>query len=97
MSRKTITVGQVVDFANYVLAHSTCSPEQRVGVICMVEAVLHHTDNYNGFCYLNVSEVPKGELPGINLYPNGGFIYDNYEARFENTDPTRVMYHYSGE
>lgn len=90
MARKTVDVSKMVDTVNEVLAQSECTPDMRQGMMNLLENVLHETGNYKGFRYLAINEVPKGELPGIN-----GNLGDNpkdYEARFANTDNTRVQY-----
>ena len=86
MSRKTYDVAQLIEMVNGILAVSTCSPAVREGSINVLEGVLIDTDNYRGFRYLNVAEVPAGEKPGINCDAEG------YNARFDNTDSTRRNY-----
>jgi hypothetical protein len=51
----------------------------------MIEAVLMDTDNYNGYRYLAIDEVPTGCTPGIRRDRGE-------EKKFENTDRTRVRY-----
>lgn len=62
--RKTIRIGDLVDTVNLMLENSTCDPEVRRGMCSVVETVLHKTDNYDGFRYLNHLEVPEGCAPG---------------------------------
>lgn len=57
MSRKTIAVADVLNFANTALAMNLASddpegPSRRRGIIQMIEPVLLHTDNYKGYRYL---------------------------------------------
>lgn len=54
MARKTVNVQAVKELANRTLASNAAFLDQsyRNGVIGMVEAVLHNTDNYKGFKYL---------------------------------------------
>ena len=92
MSRKTIEVEAVLDYANTLLSHSLNADERR-GVMLITEEILHRTGNYRGFKYLDKFEVPEGELPGINV-DNNRQMYDGDE-RFDNTDRTRVQYYYS--
>lgn len=58
-----------------------------------IEHILHSTNNYCGFRYLTIGNVPDGHLPGINKDENGDFYPDQPFARFANTDETRVVYH----
>ena len=65
MSRKTIAVSDVLDFANTALAMTLASddpegPSRRRGVIQMIEPVLLYTDNYKGFRYLASEYAPEG-------------------------------------
>lgn len=89
MSRKTFDVNALTVTVNEMCANSTCSPEVRQGAMNVLEHVLHESGNYRGFQYLGADKVPAGEKPGINW----GFDND-YEARFFNTDPTRVYYYF---
>ena len=57
----------------------------RQGVMSMLENVLMSTDNYKGFRYLAIDEVPTGCTPGIRRDRGE-------EKKFENTDNTRVRY-----
>ena len=90
MSRKTFDVNALTVTVNEMCANSTCSPEVRKGAMGLLEHVLHASGKYNGFKYLGANEVPPGELPGINW----GFEND-YEAKFFNTDNTRVYYYFA--
>jgi hypothetical protein len=51
--RKTTSVEDLIDTANHMLEHSTCSREARCGMIALLESMLHATGNYRGFSYLN--------------------------------------------
>jgi len=88
MTRKTVNVADLIVDVNYTLSQSTCSPDVRQGAINVLEYVLHATGNYRGFRYLTAKEVPADQLPGINY----GVDDADYEARFANTDKTRVQY-----
>jgi hypothetical protein len=90
MARKTVNVNDLVVTVNEMCRLSTCSRDVRQGAINVLDRVLHSTDNYRGFKYLNKTEVPAGELPGINFECTEG--YDN---KFKNTDPTRVYYFFA--
>lgn len=65
--RKTIPVLTIVEKANHFLAESTgeFGSHRRLGVCSFVESILHMTDQYNGFGFLDADNVPHGEKPGI--------------------------------
>lgn len=56
--RKTISVIEMVDYANHQLSRTDdfATKEFKQGVIVMIEAVLHRSDNYNGFRFLDNSD-----------------------------------------
>ena len=86
MTRKTINVEEVKDWANQQLeATDSVDCAWRQGVMTMLENVLMSTDNYKGFRYLAVDEVPTGCRPGIRRDRG-------QEKQFDNTDDTRVRY-----
>ena len=96
MSRKTINVEELKNQINEQLRTSTKDPSYRLGLISILESVLHTTRNYKGFGYLLEEHVPKGELPGINYEVTTSGMFqpcENYEERFFNTDSTRVHYY----
>jgi arginine/lysine/ornithine decarboxylase len=90
MARKTFNVNALVVTVNEMCRLSTCSQEVRQGAINVLEHVLYSTDNYRGFKYLLQDDVPVNEKPGMNW----GFDND-YEARFFDTDPTRVYFFFA--
>ncbi len=90
MARKTFNVNELVVTVNEMCRLSTCSRDVRQGAINVLEHVLHSTDNYRGFKFLGVEDIPAGELPGINW----GFENDP-SARFFNTDKTRVYFYFA--
>ena len=94
--RKTMNVEDIKNYANHQLSTSiryerkkdsleNIDAEYRKGVMAMIEAVLFETDNYKGYRYLAVDEVPTGCTPGIRRDRGE-------EKKFENTDNTRVRY-----
>ena len=91
--RKTLDVVEFTAQINEVLAQSTCESGIRRGMMTALETVLHQTGNYRGFRYLVENEVPAGHAPGINTSPVDGQHLENFEARFANTDRTRVAYY----
>jgi hypothetical protein len=48
-SRKTIEVSKVVDMANKMLANEDISQQEKSGIACLLEEVLHATNQYQGF------------------------------------------------
>lgn len=83
MARKTFNVDDFRNQVNDVLRNSVSSAEERKGWMTALENILHSTGNYNGFCYLNETLVPAGQLPGIR---------EELDELFVNTDNTRVHY-----
>ena len=63
MSRKTISVEKIKSKANNLLANPDVIMEEKLGVITMIESILHDTDNYNGFMYLELEE--DGSAPRL--------------------------------
>ena len=94
-TRKTINVEDVKEWANTNLSLAPMGAGNdeyvetdrawRQGVMTMLENVLMSTDNYKGFRYLALDEVPTGCAPGIRRDRG-------QEKQFENTDNTRVRY-----
>ena len=98
MTRKTINVEEVKDWANQQLeATDSVDCAWRQGVMTMLENILMSTDNYKGFRYLSLDEVPAGRMPGIRETESGfGKSIEELEeiqfGKFKNTDRTRVRY-----
>ena len=91
--RKTVKVEDIRTQVNSMIAESTCSPDGRQGMIQVLTELLHQSGNYNGFRYMLPDEVPAGHRPGINNNISDDVTHDDLtEARFKNTDPTRVQY-----
>lgn len=84
MAKKTYSVDEMWNNINISLKNSTnnySSAEQRLGIIKVLEMILHQTGNYRGFRYLMLDEVPDCHLPGIIVY---GTIEDTPpEIRFQ--------------
>jgi len=92
--RRTFDVAQfTIDINKCLVMSAKVSPDHRTGLMTALEHLLHQTGNYRGFRYLTVNEVPPGERPGININPIDGEILDDMEAKFANTDHTRVAYY----
>lgn len=69
MSRKTLDVSVMIDWANGILAmpeSDVITPEHKQGVIHALDHVLSATKNYHGFKYLDTynAEDPEFELNG---------------------------------
>lgn len=63
--RKTIDVKVVKEYANQQLANENLTLEEKLGIITMIEFVLHETDNYNGFMFLRLED---GKAPNFGTY-----------------------------
>jgi hypothetical protein len=63
MKRKTINVDVVKTKANSLLANPNLVMEEKLGIITMIEHILHETDNYNGFRYLKLDS--DGSAPKL--------------------------------
>lgn len=64
MSRKTIEVLRILEWANHNLKRDDeyATREFKIGIICMLEDVLHATNNYAGFMFLNNDDSDTGTL-----------------------------------
>ena len=60
--RKTIKVQEIKDYANLVLSDSNITLDEKMGVITMIEHILHKSNTYNGFMFLSL---PNGNAPEI--------------------------------
>jgi hypothetical protein len=59
-SKKTVQVGMIKDYANEQLANPNNTMEEKLGIITMIEKVLHMANAYEGYRYL---ELVNGEAP----------------------------------
>ena len=57
--RKTINVELLKNKANILLEHPSIPMEEKLGVITMIEMILHESDNYNGFMFLKLTSENK--------------------------------------
>lgn len=87
--RNNLTLEEIVEKANNILLRSTCDPKQRQGVCSLTESILSMADNYGGFRYLDATEVPPGQLPGIIPGETNG-ERDNTKNQYP--DETRRQY-----
>ena len=58
-TKKTIKVSQLIDLANDQLSREI-TIEQKEGIILMLENVLHATNSYSGFVFLDPSDSQFG-------------------------------------
>ena len=56
MSKKTVPVLEMLEFANESLAFKNHSIEFKEGICSMIEKILHKSGNYNGFMFLDQEE-----------------------------------------
>ena len=61
-SKKTVQVGMIKDYANEQLANPNNTMEEKLGIITMIEKVLHMANAYQGYRYL---ELVNGKAPQL--------------------------------
>ena len=95
--RKTFSVEKLKTSINNQILHSPdADVEVRQALFSTLESILHDTGNYAGFQYLDRADMKfsqHGNTVGINTIK--GQVTDSdelYNARFDNTDRTRVRY-----
>ena len=54
--KKTIHVQYIKNFANEQLANQNYTMEEKLGIITMVERILHEANAYKGFMFLTLDE-----------------------------------------
>ena len=97
MGRKTVSVNAMRDYINDRIATKSKNISERIGLIVVLEEILHTTGNYSGFRYLedreivNVTGDPKESLPGVRHHA-GQRMVDGVDTWFVDTDRTRVSY-----
>ena len=85
VARKTIEIGKILRMANHYLAAKNTTADEREGVASFIEAVLHESGNYNGFCYLPASHYPC-EVDGLG---SRRFYYPSPKIRDEHDEELR--------
>jgi hypothetical protein len=60
--KKTVNLDLVKEYANYQLANPNNTTEEKLGIITMIEKVLHLANAYQGYRYL---ELVNGEAPQL--------------------------------
>ena len=92
VARKTIEVGKILRMANHYLAAKNTTADERDGVASFIEAVLHESGNYNGFCYLPAKDYPT-EVDGLGsrrfYYPSSK-IRDEHDEELRNINKIRL-------
>jgi len=79
MSRKTVSVVEMLEFANESLAQDYNSIEFKLGICSMIEKILIKSDNYNGFMFLNPDAAAIDYYPEIREYkPNAAYMTRKY-------------------
>jgi hypothetical protein len=63
-SKKTISVSIMIDYANEHLARTDefATKEFKAGISVMIEQILHRTENYWGFMFLDNNDSKTGSL-----------------------------------
>ena len=64
MSRKTLPVLRMLKFANQQLARTDewATVDYKIGIVNMIEEILHATDNYAGFGFVDNNDSETGTL-----------------------------------
>jgi len=79
MSRKTVSVTEMLEFANESLAQDYHSIEFKLGICSMIEKILIKSDNYNGFMFLNPDAAAIDYYPETREYqPNAAYMTRKY-------------------
>lgn len=66
--KKTIQVQYIKNFANEQLAHPNNSIGEKLGIITMIEKVLHQSNAYKGFMFLSLNEDNTAPSLGTDGY-----------------------------
>lgn len=79
MSRKTVSVLEMLEFANESLAQDYHTIEFKLGICSMIEKILIKSNNYNGFMFLNPDAARIDYYPEIRDYkPNAAYMTRKY-------------------
>jgi len=91
--RKTIKIDELRKMINgRVLSSRDGANEERVALINLLSKILHDTGNYQGFMYLDSHDMKNSLGRSVGINTEDGLPLEDYVARFENTDSTRVKY-----
>lgn len=66
--KKTIQVEMIKNFANEQLANPNYTMEEKLGIITMIEKILHEANAYNGFMFLSLNEDNTAPSLGTDEY-----------------------------
>ena len=69
-ARKTIEVGLIKEFANNQLANPNNTLEEKLGIIAMLEHILHKANAYDGYMFLELLEGYKPPALGTEEWCN---------------------------
>ena len=79
MSKKTVPVLEMLEFANESLACKDHSIEFKEGICSMIEKILHKSGNYNGFMFLDADAASIGYEEVTERYsPNAAYMTRKY-------------------
>ena len=79
MSKKTVSVLEMLEFANESLAADYHSIEFKEGICSMIEKILIKTDNYRGFMFLDADSAAIIYNPETNeRKPNASYLTRKY-------------------
>ena len=69
-ARKTIDVKQIIEWGNKQLARTDDYADMsfKSGVSAMVEKLLHESNNYNGFSFINSNDTSFGTVGYYSRY-----------------------------
>ena len=68
--RKTVSVKDMVDYANFQLSRtdSLATKDFKVGISVMIESILHVAGQYQGFMFINNEDSDVGTLGYCSRY-----------------------------
>ena len=61
--RKTISVEFIKEYANAQLANPNNTIEEKMGIMTLLEKILHESNSYNGYMYLSLD--PNNQPPAL--------------------------------
>lgn len=80
-AKKTIAVEKVLEMINHLNANSTIDSQFRHGANSFAERILHESNAYAGFGYLEAHQVPAGQVPGCVRLADGSFVFPDESRR----------------
>ena len=66
--KKTFKVQEIKDYANLILADPKISLGEKLGIITMIEKILHEANAYKGFMFLHLDENNNPPSLGTDEY-----------------------------